>query len=247
MEREKDSAKLLEHIVERLDRYESLSGDSPKLSKKLKWSKTAADELRSQITAHLTLLQGFYLCLGQCAVLDALELVKANIEAGRTKCPSVAAISQASLREGEALNEEWVEVIENLEIHGITASLMRTHKDTILSSLECAIINRQLPFRTDGESVSSGSNYPIPTTHLHTFVRAWREDMSQRSELNSPPDPIDSFEMPSTMQDTTKWPLPRQEGVVDYFWIIQASSRRKLGMLESTNWLNRRGVLSECD
>lgn len=152
-EREKESQKLLDQINETLDRFQNLDSKKPKLSKKLRWSKTDADDLRSQITAHVSVLQSFYSSLAQCAVLDALAWVKMSMQAGKIQSPSVTTLSQASNHDHDVEDTGWLEITRDLESLGITAKMAKTHKDMILRYFEVAIASGELPYREDCDSL----------------------------------------------------------------------------------------------
>ncbi len=83
VEHEKTSATLLESVNVTLDHHQNLGSEAPTLSKKITWSKATAQDLRSQITSHVCILQSFHTSISQCAVLDALEWLKLSMQAGK--------------------------------------------------------------------------------------------------------------------------------------------------------------------
>ena len=153
---EKSSQLLLDSINGILDRYQSLGGAASKLSNKITWSRTTTRDLRTQITSQVCILQSFYMTISQCAVLDALERLKLSMQAGTTRCPSIAALSQASNHEGDNDKSDWSELTRDLENLGITASLAKTHRNLILRYFETAVAHGELPFRDGSESFYSG-------------------------------------------------------------------------------------------
>jgi hypothetical protein len=158
VEHEKTSQQLLDSINKVLDKYQSLDGESEasKVSQKLMWSNDMANDLRTRITSHLCMLQAFYVSISQCAVLDALEWMKLHVQTGKTRCPSVATLSQASVHEDdENVDADWSELINDLENLGITSHMIKTHRDLVLRYLENAIAHGELPFRGSCASLYS--------------------------------------------------------------------------------------------
>ena len=91
------------------------------------------------------MLQAFYLSLGQPALLDALDIVKLNMQARETKCPTSSSLSQSSHHEDEMYDEEWCEIIRALEHLGITATLATSHREAVIKYFEGAIAAGELP------------------------------------------------------------------------------------------------------
>ena len=99
VEHEKNSQLLLVSVNETSDRYQTLGSETPNLSRKVTWSKATAQDVRSRIVSHVCILQSFHTSISQCAILDALESLKLSMQAGKTRRPSIATISQASNHE----------------------------------------------------------------------------------------------------------------------------------------------------
>lgn len=172
--REKDSQALIDDMTRILEHHEPPEDKKLSVVKKLTWNKTAADDLRARLTSQASMLNGCYLSISQTAVLDALEIVKLNMQAGKTKCPSLASMSQASVHEDDGVNEEWYGIIRDLENLGITAHMVKSHRDLTLRYFENAVAHGELPFARDDQSFYVGS-----VSGYRSLVQHWVDAISE--------------------------------------------------------------------
>lgn len=135
---------------------------------RLRWDTEALRDLRSRLSANVSMLQMSYSSISQMAVLDALDAFKTEIKSGQRSLSSIHASSDRNSVDPATENEDWAEITSGLEDLGITAALATEYKDLILQYFRDVLALGDL----ESEPTSDCGDVP-PSSGSE--VRAWLE------------------------------------------------------------------------
>lgn len=151
-----------------IESFQSPESDFMSWHKRLRWDQNVMRDLRSRLTAHVCMLQMFCSTWGQLAVLDGLEVYRAEVKAGRKKTPSASSLSKASEAGQSGPNDEWAEIISPLEGLGITAAMAIAHKDMIL-----AFFTTNFVIGDVGDAAGSEAGNELPSETMAGTTATW--------------------------------------------------------------------------
>lgn len=89
-------------------------------------------------------------------------------------------MSQSSFCDETAAEDEWRDIVLDLENLGITPAMVKAHRKLTLRYFENAVAHGELPFANEYQSLYSGSisGYQVIAQHISSWMEGWTESGS---------------------------------------------------------------------